>query len=156
MYKRLFFLLILISFGGKVSAQNTGIDRRAQAAINGNWTIDSISFPESESSQISSFYLADSKCFEGSIWKFNASDDSGQMAIKSQQCKTFSLSLQWSVNKDQQFSLKFLNASQIDNRVKEEYILKLGTQTRDSFELIDKVEIDGKTTNVIYTFKKAD
>jgi hypothetical protein len=35
-----------------------------------NWVISSVTYPGSEVIKVNSFQLADSKCFEGSTWKF--------------------------------------------------------------------------------------
>lgn len=148
--------LAVLSFSCKTPAPaaNVKIDRRAQVAIKGNWTITSVSYPGSEYIKVNSFQIADSKCFEGSTWKFISNNDSGQMALTNANCAAFSSPIKWYINKDQQFVLKILDAGIKAKKVRDGYILTLAGQTQESFQLIDKINVGGKITDVVYEFRK--
>jgi hypothetical protein len=60
------------------------------------------------------------------------------------------------VNKDGQFILKILSAGEKAKKVRDGYILTLAAQTQDSFQLIDKINVGGKITDVVYEFKKTN
>ena len=132
----------------------TNVDRKSQVAIKGNWEIASVTYVGSEMFKITSFDIADSKCFEGSTWKFISNNDSGEMALTQPNCPGFSSPIKWYVNKDGQFVLKFLAEGVKAKKMQQGYILKVSDQTAESFKLIDNINIGGKMTNVIYQFKK--
>lgn len=135
---------------------NTKVDSKSQVAIKGNWTLTSVTYPSSEYIKVNSFQIADSKCFEGSTWKFISNNDSGEMALTKTDCPSFSSPIKWFVNKDGQFILKILSAGEKAKKVRDGYILTLAAQTQDSFQLIDKINVGGKITDVVYEFKKTN
>lgn len=157
--KKLIFLgvFVMLFVGCKsTSATNTKVDRKSQVAIKGNWTITSVTYPGAEYIKVNSFEIADSKCFEGSTWKFVSNNDSGQMALTNPTCAGFSSPIKWFVNKDGQFVLKVLNAGIKAKRVREGYVLSVAAQTQETFQLVDKINVGGKLTDVVYQFQKVN
>lgn len=136
------------------SATNTKLDNKAERLMNGNWTLTSVSYPGSDVIRVTSFGIADSKCFEGSSWKFVSNNNKGEMNLAGSNCASFSSPITWFVNKDGQFVLKVLNAGEKAKRVREGYILALAGQSETSFQLLDKIDVGGKSTNVVYQFQK--
>jgi hypothetical protein len=49
-----------------------------------------------------------------------------------------------------------LNADEKAKKVREGYVLYLVNQTKDSFQLIDKIDVGGKMTDVVYQFKRTN
>ncbi|MEN9488223.1 MAG: hypothetical protein RL494_488 [Bacteroidota bacterium] len=147
-------LILLASCKTPAPAASVSVDRRAQVAIKGNWTIESVTYTGSDMFKITSFEVADSKCFEGSTWKFISNNDSGEMALTQANCPSFNSPIKWYVNKDGQFVLKFLADGTKARKKLDGYILKVADQTMESFKLIDNVNIGGKMTNIVYQFKK--
>lgn len=154
----LFFALALAASSCKTPAPaaSTSVDRRSQVAIKGNWTITSVTYSGSDMFKVTSFDIADAKCFEGSTWKFISNNDSGEMALTQANCPGFSSAIKWYVNKDGQFVLKFLAEGTKAKKMLQGYILKVEGQTMESFKLVDQVNIGGKMTNVVYQFKKTN
>jgi hypothetical protein len=152
----LFFALALIASSCKTPAPaaSTNIDRRSQVAIKGNWVIASVTYAGSDMFKVTSFDIADAKCFEGSTWKFISNNDSGEMALTQAGCPAFSSPIKWYVNKEGQFVLKFLAEGTKAKKQLQGYILTVADQTLASFKLHDSVTIGGKATTVIYHFKK--
>jgi len=136
------------------SVTNTKVDRKSQVGIKGNWTIVSVTYPGSEYIKVNSFQLADSKCFEGSTWKFISNNDSGEMTITKADCPSFNSPIKWFINQDGEFVLKILNAGEKAKKVRDGYVLKLASQSEASFQLIDKINVGGKMTDVVYQFQK--
>ena len=136
------------------SVTNTKLDRSSQVFIKGNWTLTSVRYPGSEYIKVTTFEIADSKCFEGSSWKFISNNNSGELALKKSNCPAFSSPIKWFVNKDGQFVLKILDAGEKAKRVREGYILTLAAPTENSFQLIDRINVGGQITDVIYEFRK--
>lgn len=132
----------------------TKLDRNAQVAIKGNWVISSVSYPGSDFIKVSSFEIADSKCFEGSSWNFISNNNKGSMSLTKADCIAFTSPIVWSVNKGGQFVLKVLNAGEKAKRVRDGYVLSLANQTETSFQLVDKINVGGQTKDVIYQFQK--
>lgn len=146
--------MIMFSCKPKATVANTKVDNKSHVAIKGNWVITTVSYPGSEYIKVNSFDLADSKCFEGSTWKFISNNDSGEMALTKADCTTFSSKIKWYVNKDNQMVLKLIDAGEKAKKVRDGYILTVAAQTQDSFQLLDKINVGGKMTNVVYQFQK--
>ena len=154
----LLFVLAIAASSCKTPAPaaSTNVDRKSQVAMKGNWTIASVTYAGSDMFKVTSFDIADAKCFEGSTWKFVSNNDSGEMALTQANCPTFSSAIKWYVNKDGQFVLKFLAEGLKAKKMQQGYILKVVEQTQESFKLYDNINIGGKMTNVIYHFKKTN
>lgn len=147
---------ILISSCKSTSATSTKLDNKSEVAIKGNWVISSVTFPGSDYIKVNSFQLADSKCFEGSTWKFVSNNNKGTMALTKAGCGEFSSPITWFVNKDGQFVLKVLSAGEKAKKVRDGYVLSLANQSESSFQLIDKADVGGKMTNIVYQFQKVN
>lgn len=138
------------------SATNTKVDNKTERLMKGNWVISSVSYPGSEYIKVTSFQLADSKCFEGSSWKFVSNNNKGDMALTKSGCAAFSSPITWFVNKEGKFVLKVLSAGEKAKKVRDGYVLNVANQTETSFQLIDKIDVGGKLTDVVYQFEKVN
>lgn len=157
--KKIFFLtaIALVLFSCKTtSVTNTKLDRSSQVSLKGNWVINSVSYPGSEYIKVNSFQIADSKCFEGSVWKFVPNNNKGNMSLTKYDCPVFSSPITWFINANGEFVLKILDAGEKAKKVREGYVLYMANQTSTSFQLIDKISIGGKMTDVVYQFQKAN
>jgi hypothetical protein len=155
--KKLFLLSAFILFFvscKSTSVTNTAVDNKTERMMKGDWVISSVTYPGSEYIKVQSFNLADSQCFEGSNWNFISNNNKGDMAFTKSDCMSFSSPISWFVNKDGQFVLKVLNAGEKAKKVRDGYILNVANQTENSFQLIDKINVGGKVTNVVYQFEK--
>ena len=146
-------LAVLILSCKSKSATDAKLDSRTQVAMKGNWTISSVTYPNSNMIKVNSFDLADSQCFVGSNWKFVSNNNKGNFSLNSPQCTSYSTPITWFVNKDGQFVLKILDESKA-RRVKDGYILKVANLTDNSFQLLDNIDVAGKTTDVVYQFSR--
>ncbi|SDW74961.1 lipocalin family protein [Flavobacterium degerlachei] len=158
--KKIFFLtaLALMLFSCKTSSV-TGkkLDKSAQVAVKGNWVLTSVTYPGSQYIKVNSFDIADSKCFEGSTWKFVSNNNKGNMALTNFDCPAFSSPITWFINTDGEFILKVLDAGEKAKRVRAGYILHIANQADDSFQLIDKgSDVAGKSIDVVYQFQRAN
>jgi zona occludens toxin (predicted ATPase) len=138
------------------SVTNTNTDRKAQVGMKGNWVISSVTYPGSQYIKVNSFQIADSECFVGSSWKFISNNNKGDMALTKAGCTSFSSPITWFVNNDGQFILKILDAGIKAKKVREGYLLYVANQTETSFQLIDKIDVGGKMTDVVYQFNKTN
>lgn len=157
--KKLFLMAVLaVTFTSckSTSATNTKLDNKTERLMKGDWVISSVSYPGSEVIKVTSFQLADSKCFEGSTWKFVSNNNKGDMALTKAGCAAFSSPITWFVNKDGQFVLKVLSAGEKAKKVRDGYVLNVANQTESSFQLVDKINVGGKMTDVVYQFQKVN
>ena len=138
------------------SATTTKLDNKTETQLKGDWIISSVSYPGSEYIKVESFYLADSQCFVNSTWKLVSNNNKGQMSITKPGCGDFSSPITWFVNKDGQFVMKVLYAGEKAKKVKEGYVLNVANITENSFQLIDKINVGGKLTDVTYQFTKSN
>ena len=147
-------LAVLMLACKSTSATSTNTDRKAQVDMKGNWEISSVTYPGSQYVKVNSFQLADSECFVGSKWKFVSNNNKGSMAIAKAGCPSFISPITWFVNSDKQFVLKVLNAGEKAKKVRDGYVLRLDNQTTSSFQLVDKIDVAGKMTDVVYQFNR--
>ena len=138
------------------NAPMTKLDKTSQVGIKGNWQIASVTYPGSNYIKVNSFNLADSKCFIGSTWKFISNNNKGNMTLNSPDCTAFTSEITWYVNKEGQFVLKILDEGLKSKKVKTGFVLGVRNQTETSFELIDKINVGSKPTDVVYQFQKVN
>jgi hypothetical protein len=100
---------------------------------------------------VNSFQIADSQCFEGSTWKLVSNNNKGNMSLTKYGCAPFSSPITWFVNRER-VCLKVLNA---DIKAGKRNV-RMTNQTETSFQLIDKITVGGKLTDVVYQFQKAN
>lgn len=136
------------------SVTSTKLDKSSQVAIKGDWKITSVTYPNSDYVTVNSFQVADSKCFIGSTWNFISNNNKGSMSLTKAGCPTFSSAIVWSINKDDVFVLKIIDAGVKSKKVTEGYLLKFANLTETSFQLVDKITIGGQNKDVTYQFEK--
>ena len=136
------------------SVTNTKVDNKTERVIKGNWSITTVNYPGSEYIKVNSFDIADSKCFVGSTWKFISNNNKGTMALTNASCTSFESDITWFINKEGQFVMKVLSAREKAKRVRDGYVLNVANVTETSFQLVDKINVGGKMTDVIYQFQK--
>lgn len=148
-----FLSVLFLSCNSTNSATSTKIDSQSQTAIKGEWVISSVNYPGSEVIKVTSFDLADSKCFIGSKWKFISMSNKGNMTLTSPSCTAYSTPITWFINKEGEFVLKILDEAKAKT-VKSGYVLRVANQTEKSFQLVDQINVAGKMTAVVYQFDK--
>ena len=155
--KRILLLLSIsvFMFGCKSqSVTNTKVDNKTERVIKGKWSITTVNYLGSEFIKVNSFDIADSKCFVGSTWKFISNNNKGTMALTNASCTSFASDITWFINKEGQFVMKVLSAGDKAKRVRDGYVLNVANVTETSFQLVDKINVGGKMTDVIYQFQK--
>lgn len=155
--KKLVFIFFLSGlFISCKSNPTTKLDNKVEVALKGNWEITSVSYPGSEYIKVTSFDIADSECFVGSVWKFVSNNNKGQMALTKSGCPSFSSAITWLVNKEGNFVMKLIDADEKAKRVREGYVLKLANQSENSFQLVDKIKVGNSMADVVYQFQKTN
>ena len=145
--------VLIFSCKSKNSATSTKIDSKSQTEIKGNWKISSVVYPGSEVIKVTSFDLADSQCFVGSTWKFISMSNKGNFSLNSPKCTAYSTPISWFINKEGEFVLKILDDAKAKT-IKTGYVLRVANQKNSSFQLVDKINVGGKLTDVVYQFEK--
>jgi hypothetical protein len=138
------------------NAPTSKLDKTSQVGMKGNWQITNVSYPGSEYIKVNSFNLADSKCFIGSTWNFISNNNKGTMTLNSPNCTAFTSAITWYVNKEGQFVLKILDEGLKSKNVKTGFVLGVANQSENSFQLIDKINVGGKSTDVVYQFQRVN
>lgn len=154
--KKTFLLLLIAVFTSgckSKSATNTKLDNKTEVALKGEWNISSVTYPGSDYIKVTSFDVADSKCFVGSNWKFISNNNKGNMALNNASCTGFSSPITWFINKEGQFVMKIINETK-SKKVLDGYVLRVANITDTSFQLIDKISVGGKMTDVVYQFAR--
>ena len=150
----LLFIFSIAIIGCKSkSVTNTKLDVKSEVAMKGNWNITSVTYPNSDVIKVTSFDLADSKCFIGSTWKFISNNNKGNFALNSANCTAYTTPITWFINREGNFVMKILDESKA-KKIKSGYVLKVANQTKTSFQLIDRIDVAGTMTDVVYQFEK--
>lgn len=136
------------------SVTSTKLDNKAEVALKGNWVLTSVAYPGSSYIKVTSFGIEDSNCFVGSEWNFISNNNKGSMALKKSGCSAYATALTWYVNKDGNMVVKFLDEGLQSKKVKEGYILKVENSSENNFQLVDKINVGGKLTDVVYQFQR--
>ena len=152
----LFTAAIIIIACKSKSPVSTKLDNKSEVAIKGNWTISEVTYPGSDYIKVSSFDIADSKCFVGSTWKFISNNNKGNMALTKTDCPAFASNITWYINKEGQFVMKMIDAGVKRKRVTQGVILSVANQTESSFQLIDRIDLGGKPIAIVYQFQRAN
>jgi hypothetical protein len=129
------------------------LDNKTEVGLKGDWKISSVTYPGSDVIKVTSFDLADSKCFIGSTWKFVSNNNKGQMTLNNPNCTGYSTPITWFINKEGQFVMKILDEAK-SKTVKSGYVLNIANLTENSFQLLEKINVVGNTANVVYQFEK--
>lgn len=146
-------MLFLLIVACKTNTTNQ-LDNKTEARMKGTWTISSVAYPGSDYIKVKSFEIADSQCFVGSTWNFVSNNNTGDVTISKGGCANFTSPITWYVNTEGDFVMKFLNADEKAKKVLTGYVLKLANQTENSFQLVDRINVGGNLTDVVYQFIK--
>ena len=132
------------------------MNTKSQVGLKGTWTLTNISHIGGEFVKVSSFNIADSKCFIGSQWKFVSNNNTGSVNLTSRSgdCPTFDSDFKWVVTPAGQFEFKFVDEGVKAKKVTTGYSLRVKNQSTDTFELVDKFYAGGQTYDVTYHFTR--
>lgn len=156
MKKIILVVLVIFAVGckSKEKVVGTKLDRSTEIAIKGNWVLTSVNYEGSDFIKVTSFNVADSKCFEGSQWSFVANNNKGKMALNNASCINYGSDITWYINKEGNFVMKFLTEGIKAKHTASGYILKVNVQSKEQFQLIDKINVGNKMVDVVYQFNK--
>lgn len=123
-------------------------DVKSQIGLKGDWTLTNVSYPKGL--KVTSFHIADAKCFEGSQWKFVSNNNTGTLTLNhGGDCPDFSSNIVWTIGTDQSFNLKFVGSEKAKH-ITSGYKLNVVNQTPNTFDLVD----DSTGTKIVYKFVK--
>jgi hypothetical protein len=157
MKKNVFIILITVfamACKPKQTVTTTKLDNKSERLIKGNWQVSSVNYIGSDVFKITSFNIADAKCFEQSRWSFVSNNNRGEMHLKKANCVIFDSQITWFINKEGNFVLKYLNEGIKAKHTAGGYVLKIANQTETSFQLIDKAVVGNNNADVVYQFEK--
>lgn len=120
-----------------------------QIKLKGEWTLVSAKYPSGY--KVTSFHVADAKCFEGSQWKFVSNNNTGTVTFNttSANCPFFNSKIIWNVKQDGAFNLKFIGDDKAKH-VTTGYNLTISNITDNTFELTD----NSTEATIVYSFVK--
>lgn len=156
--RKIVFIIVMSVFAWackpKQTVTNTKLDNKSERLIKGNWQISSVSYVGSDVFKVTSFNIADAKCFEGSQWNFVSNNNTGEMALNKSNCVTYGSRITWFVNKEGNFVMKFLSEGVKAKHTAAGYVLRIANQSETSFQLIDKASVGSNTAEIVYQFDK--
>lgn len=156
--RKIVFIVVMSVFAlackPKQTVTNTKLDNKSERLIKGDWQISSVSYVGSDVFKVTSFNIADAKCFEGSQWSFVSNNNTGEMVLNKSNCVTYGSRITWFVNKDGNFVMKFLTEGVRAKHTAAGYVLKIANQSETSFQLIDRASVGSNSAEIIYQFDK--
>ena len=138
----------------KQNVTNTKLDNKLERLMKGDWVVTSVNYVGSDVFKVTSFNIADSKCFVGSLWTLISNNNTGEMVINNPNCAAFGSQITWFINKDGKFVMKFLSEGVKAKHTPSGYVLSVANQTETSFQLIDKAAVGSNTAEIVYQFEK--
>ncbi|MGX7668147.1 lipocalin family protein [Flavobacterium pedocola] len=155
--KKLIYLIMVVAFVvGCKSNPATKLDMKSEVMLKGTWKISSVTYPGSEYFKVTSFNIADSQCFVGSNWKFVSNNNKGEMALDNSKCTSYGSHITWFINKEGNIVMKFLTEGVKARHTPSGYVLRVANQSENSFQLLDKVNVGGNTSNIVYQFERTN
>ena len=157
MKKHLLLFVLAIFFVGckpKQTVTNTKLDNKSERLIKGDWQVSSVSYVGSDVFKVTSFNIADAKCFEGSQWSFVSNNNTGEMVLNKANCVTYGSKITWFINKDGNFVMKFLTEGVKAKHTAGGYVLRVANQSETSFQLIDRASVGSNSAEIVYQFDK--
>jgi hypothetical protein len=156
--KKIVFIIVMSVFAmackPKQTVTNTKLDNKSERFLKGDWILSSVNYVGSDVFKVTSFNIADAKCFEGSLWTFVSNNNTGEVSLNKANCATYESKITWFINKDGNFVMKFLNEGVKAKHTTGGYVLKVMNQTETSFQLIDKASVGSNSAEVVYQFDK--
>ena len=156
--KKAVFIIVMSVFAlackPKQTVTNTKLDNKSERLIKGDWQVSSVNYVGSEVFKVTSFNIADAKCFEGSQWSFVSNNNTGEMVLNNANCIAYKSRITWFINKEGNFVIKFLNEGVKAKHTVGGYVLRVANQTENSFQLIDKASVGNNSADVVYQFDK--
>ena len=156
--KKTVFIIVMSIFAlackPKQTVTNTKLDNKSERLIKGDWQISSVSYVGSDVFKITSFNIADAKCFEGSQWSFVSNNNTGEMVLNKANCVTYGSRITWFINKDGNFVMKFLMEGIKAKHTAGGYVLRVANQSENSFQLIDRASVGNNSAEIVYQFDK--
>ena len=140
-------VMMLVSCGPK-------LNNSAQRDLKGNWTVTNVTYNNANVFDVTSFGIADAKCFEGSVWNFIPNNNKGSLTLNNAGCTFYESPIVWTITDGGAFTLKFVNEELKAKNVKAGFNVSIVNQTDTSFQLVDYVDVAGKNTKVVYQFQK--
>lgn len=147
--KKTFFLLFAIAL--LTACGTTKIERQAQHALKGEWTLTRISYPDSEGIfEVELFDDASASCFTGSEWAFVPNNNHGTYTISDPNCQTGEQHFIFDVigtapdSGMLDFTLKPIEDSENPRKVNTGYRMNLVSLSANSMVWEQQVSLDGE------------
>lgn len=156
--RKIVFIIVMSVFAlackPKQTVTNTKLDNKSERVLKGDWIVSSVNYVGSDVFKVTSFNIADAKCFEGSLWTFVSNNNTGEVSLNKANCVTYESKITWFINKDGNFVMKFLSEGVKAKHTVSGYVLKVVNQTETSFQLIDRAAVGSNSAEIVYQFDK--
>jgi hypothetical protein len=131
-------------------------DKASQSRLSGTWQITNIVYPGSQFIEVTSFQIADSKCFIGSTWNFISNNNKGTITLNGSGCEAYNARIVWSIDKTGNFGFKLIDTGVKSKSVTQGFLLRMANQSENSFQLIDRINVGGQFKDITYQFGKVN
>lgn len=147
--------LLLGFVGAMMLSCKPTMDTKSQYGLKGSWTLTNVSNIGGDYVKITSFDIADAKCFKNSQWKFVSNNNSGTVNLTGGNgCPTYDGNFKWFITPSGEFEFKFVGQGEKAKKVTTGYKMKVQNQSTDSFELVNTFYVGGQGYDVTYHFQR--
>ncbi|MDR6301611.1 lipocalin family protein [Mesonia maritima] len=150
------FTVVLISACG-----TTKIERQAERTFKGNWTLNSITYPNSNGFvDVTLFDHAKANCFRNSDWNFVSNNNQGQYNLTGADCPSGTQNFTWAVQEVNaetglyDFTLKPVDEGENARKLRTGYRLSLKSLTENNMVWEQTVSFEGNPFIIRMSFTK--
>lgn len=140
----------------------TKIERQAERTFKGNWTLNTINYPNSDGFvDVTLFGHAKANCFRNSEWMFISNNNQGEYTLMGADCPTGDQEFSWAVQEVNpesglyDFTLKPVAQGENAAKVKSGYRMSLKSLTENNMVWEQTVSFEGKPFIIRMSFSKS-
>lgn len=153
-------VLLFMTAGLLLSCGASKMQKETRKAINGNWVLNQISFPENSGNlKVQLFNTATAACFENSEWHFVSNNNTGTYQLSNPECDAGTESFKWSVKevvKNDRFDLmlKPTNSKYKSTSGNQGFRLNITLLSQESMTWEQTLNFEGKPFTIRMNFNK--
>ncbi len=145
-----------------ISCGTTKIERQAERTFKGNWTLNTITYPNSSGFvDVMLFDHAKANCFRNSSWAFISNNNQGNYSLNGADCPSGTQDFTWAVQEVDpesglyDFTLKRVSEDENARKIKQGYRLSLKSLSENNMVWEQTVSFEGKPFIIRMSFSKS-
>jgi len=143
-----------------VSCSLSKVEKSARKTIDGNWTLNSVTYDTQGIFNTTLFDDVTTTCFKDSQWFFRSNNSTGTYTIINSDCSTGTRYFRWAANEigketgDFEFTLKFTDEKKKDLHGRTGYRMEMKYLDENSMQITQTVQFEGEPFNINLNFTR--